>query len=770
MKTKRFLSLILTLAILSTFTTAYAAPLTPTGETVYENRTEITEGLFYDNTILTNSKDKRVETFSLEAAAGGPVYPIVAFGDVINDFMTIDDVIANAESRGLNVLGGINADFFYSSRSLPLGAVIAGGRLLTNNSDENMLGFDENGAFFSDHPNIQITLENLGGGETVDELTGAQHSNAGKTVEVHQLNRVRMAGSGIFLYDSGYDSVSTGTSLDGWGVIFRILDGTMTASGEMSLLVEQVIPSGKDYPLDDEHMVLTAQAASAFSTAYQNFSVGDRVTLKTTCSDERLAGAEYATGCGDLLVHEGKITEKSDWDQALIAVHPRTALGIKPDGSVIAYAVDGRRSSYSNGALLENIAADLIARGCNEVINLDGGGSTVMSVRLPGQEHSAIVNKPSGAVRKCATYILFVTDEKPTGKATMLHLGEDGAFILAGASMPLTLTATDSAGLPAAVPDDITVSCLYGQIEDGIYTAGAAGVDTITMTSSSGISGKASIHVTDTLDTLTLTDEATGEAPAVTGLEEDAVISLSLAATRLLRPVTVDRTQAVFTLTEGMGTVTEGVLTLTKGNVYKGELTVSLGGCQTAVPVSFKKPDNFSDTVGHWAESSIKLLYDNDAVNGVGDNRFDPDGIITRASFVTMIWNFLDKPAADSPCTFPDVAPGTWYYDQIAWSQSVGLIGGKGDGTFDPDGNLTREQGFTILYRLLHDLLRRELPAPDETALEAFSDADDVALYARDATESLVTYGLIYGSGGMIMPQHEMSRAEVATLLARAFF
>ncbi len=771
MKFKKALSLILTLAILSTLTAVYAAPLAPTGETVYHNRAEIAPGLLYDNSILVNSDGKRVETFSLETVPGGPVYPLVAFGDVINDFMTIDDVIANAEERGLNVLGGINADFFYSSRSLPLGAVVAGGRYLSGNSDENMLGFDENGAFFSDHPAIDITLENLGGGETVDELTGEVRSNAGKTVEVHQFNKVRMAGSGIFLYDDGYDSVSTGTSLDGWAVIFRILEGAMTVSGQMTLLVEQVIPAGKDYPLDDEHMVLTAQAASAFPTEYTKFSVGDRVTLKTTCSDERLAGAQYATGCGDLLVHEGQITDSAGWDQALIAVHPRTALGIKPDGGIIAYAVDGRRSSYSNGALLENVAADLLSRGCTEVINLDGGGSTVMSVRLPGQEHSAIVNRPSGTLRKCATYILFVSDEPPTGHASQLHLQEDGAFILAGASMPLTALATDSAGLPAPLPEDITFSCLTGTVENGVYTAGDTGVDTVTVSSpSAGISGQASVHVTDTVDTLTLTDAATGEAPAVTGLEGDTSVALSLTAAYLLRPVAAELSQAEITLTEGLGSVTEGVLTLTRGDILNGELTVSLGECTATIPISFKKPDGFSDTAGHWAEGSIKLLYDNGAVNGVGGNRFDPDGVITRAAFVTMIWNFLDNPASGAPCTFPDVAPESWYYDQTSWSQSVGLILGRDDGSFDPDGHLTREQGFTILYRLLHELLRRELPAPDGAALEGFLDAGDVAPYALDAAESLAAYGLIQGSDGMLMPRKEMTRAEVATLLARAFF
>lgn len=766
MNKKTFLSLLLSLAVAFTVTapaSAADAEPTPTGTPVYENRSEITEGLYYDNTILTKSNGKRAETFSLETTAGGPVYPIVFVGDVIDSYLTISEAIESAREQGLNVLGGINADFFYSSRSLPLGGVIGEGRYLTNVGEENLLAFDGDGAFFSPHPAVTMTLENQGGGE---------NANAGKSVTVDQLNRVRMADSGIFLYDINYNGGSTGTNLDGWGVVFRILDGELTVSCQMDLVVEEVIPSGRNFTLDEDHMVLTAQANSAFPTAYESFSVGDRVTLRTVCSDQRLVGAKWATGCGDLLAVDGKLTDKDGWDQALTAVHPRTAFGIKPDGSVVAYVVDGRQSSYSNGALLENIASDLLARGCDSVVNLDGGGSSVMSVRLPGQEAPTVVNRPSsGNPRRCSTYILFVSDAKPDGRPENLHIREDGAYILEGASMPLTLAATDAAGCPAELPGDVQITCANGTFEDGIYTAAETGVDTVAIYSpSTGASGQGTIHVTDKVDTFTVTDSATGRAPVLTGLGDGAVIGLDLAATRHLRPVTVDPTLAEYELTEGMGEVTDGVLTLIRAGKYEGALTVSIGGRSTTLPISFDIPKGFSDTNGHWAEKSIAILHENGVVDGVGDDRFEPEGLMTRAAFVTMLWNLMDKPGTDIPCTYEDVPQNAWFYPQVAWSQAIGLTNGTGDKTFDPNGKLTREQGFTILYRLLHDLLRRELPAPDASALKEFHDASKVSDFALDAVRSLSAYGLIQGTNGMLMPGDIMTRAQMATLLVRTFY
>lgn len=769
---KSVFSIIITAILAVTFIPSSCAAQGGTGDALYENTWELMDGFYYTNTISNNSSGKRVETFSVETTPDSPVYPIVMAEDKIYSTMTIDKMVEYAQSIGLNVHAAINADFFYTSMSMPLGGVIQEGEYITDMNDENMLAFGDEGAFFVSGPKVEMTLENHGGGEYTDGQSGETHSNKGVNVRVTHYNKMRTQTGGMFLYTSAYHESSTQTNLPGWAVIFKILEGTVTVSGEVRLQVEEVIPDGRNFKLDEQHMVLTAQSTSVYPEGYKSFSVGDEVTLKTVCSDKKLIDAKWGTGCGDAIVMDGAVTKKDSWDKDLTSIHPRTALGIKPDGSVIAYVVDGRQSAYSNGALLEEIAADMLARGCVTVVNLDGGASSVMSVRMPGQKLSSIVNRPSnGAPRSCSSYILFVSDTETDGDAARLNVSQDGAFVLARSELPLEFTATDGGGMPAKVPEDIVVTAKLGTFADGVYTAGdEGGVDVLSLWSPSlGIGGECRIHVLTEVDSISVTDAGTGKAPGLTGLEDGDSIKLNVSALRLTRSVAVTQALVEYSLTEGLGTVKDGVLTVTEGDVYEGTLTATLGGKTVETPVTRHKPTGFPDTKGHWADADIALLRDSGVVGGYGDGNFYPENPMTRAEFVTMLWKALDQPKVGSACTFNDVAPGSWYYDQIAWAQAVGITNGSGDGGFSPDGFLTREQGFTMIYRLL-STMRMELPEPDRTVLEAFADVGDVSDYAADGISSLVKYGLVNGMGNMLSPQGTLKRAQMAALLVRALF
>ncbi len=758
------------------FTLCAAAPAFAaeggTGAPIYENTVELAGGLSFGNVISFNSSGKRVEGYTLETTAGGDVYPIVMAEDMIYSAMNIEEMVAYAESTGLNVLGAVNADFFYSSMSLPLGGVIQDGRYISDMNGENMLAFTDSGAFCSVKPDVTMTLDNKGGGRYFDYDTGEFIDNQGKSVTVDHYNKVRTNAGGLFLYNSAFHSESTNTSLPGWAVIFRIISGEITVSGTVELQVEKVIPSGTDYPLEEGHMVLTSQANGRYPDTYKDFSAGDRVTLTTVCSDERLSNAVWGTGCGDMLVENGEMTDPEGWDQDLIKSHPRTAIGIKDDGSVVAYVVDGRSSTHSNGALMEEISADLIAKGCKTVVNLDGGGSSAMVVKLPGDDTCTVVNRPSdGKPRDCSTYILFVSDRKPDGIPARLGIENDGAFVLAGSPMGLEFTCTDRSGNPAPVPEDIDVSCELGTYDDGVYFAGGEpGVDKLSLRShSTGITGTATVHITDTVDSLTVTDAETGERPVLSDLEDGAVLELNVSATYLTRPVSISRDNVEYELTMGLGDVTEGVITFRKGEVTEGELTVSAGGQTLTYPVTFEAPVGFEDAAGHWAEESINRLYALGVVTGNDDGLYHPDGQMTRGGFVMMIWNALGKPTVDGVCQYTDVPEGIWYYDAVNWSQAVGLTSGSGDGIFNPDGSLTRQDAFTLIYKLL-DMMRLELPTGDETTLADFSDAGDISDYALAPVTSLAAYGLVSGNDNMLMPKKGLTRAEMAMLLCKALF
>ncbi len=96
------------------------------------------------------------------------------------------------------------------------------------------------------------------------------------------------------------------------------------------------------------------------------------------------------------------------------------------------YAVDGRQSGYSMGLSQMDLAEEMLARGCVWAVNLDGGGSTAMSVWLPGQEGPMCQPALRRQARSCATYLLLVTDREGDGEPDRLAMAEDGLVVLTG--------------------------------------------------------------------------------------------------------------------------------------------------------------------------------------------------------------------------------------------------------------------------------------------------------------------------------------------------
>lgn len=766
-----FVSLLLALAV-----PALAGPApeeTPPPEKwtpLYTNTSALAEDLTYTNQIFQNGEGRRVESFAVETGPRGTVYPIVATADSLYEAMKPEELAAVMRERGLNVLAAVNADFFYSSVKLPLGGVIEDGIYVTNTDTESLLAFDGDGAFFIDKPDVRLTLHNNGGGLTYDPERLTWASNAGKDVKVDHLNKIRNRTGGIFLYTTDYHPAHTDTTRAGWAVRFRVLSGKLTVSGSVELLVEEVLPDCTDIVIGEDHMVLTCPADGPYPEAYRDFAVGDRVTLTSECSDARLRNARWATGCGDLIVNEGAITDSANWDKSIAdARHPRTAIGVKPDGSVVALVIDGRSSAYSAGATMGELAARLVEMGCAFAVNLDGGGSSVMALKAPGEETCDIVNRPSGgSSRVCSTYILFVSDAVPDGVPASLHLAEDGAFVLAGARTLLTPLAADRAGSLADVPEGIVLTAEKGTVEDGVYFAPSEPcVDTVTLRSPDGrLMGAATLHITDTLDSLTVTDLDTGAPPALFEMEPGDRLDLALSGTYLRREVLMDGAPAEFSVTEGIGMLTEdGSFTAVDPTVPEGEITVSAGGVTVTLPVSLRI--RYFDILNHWARAYIAYLYDRGVVTGTPDRLYGPNVPMKRWEFAMMLWRALGSPALEGECMFTDVSPESEYYEAAKWGGQIGLIYGTDFGIFSPDDLIEREQAFTLVYRLL-TLLRKELPEADLAALDLFPDGAEVDGYARDAVAALIAAGVIAGSDGYILPHSTITRAELCKVTCEA--
>ena len=198
---------------------------------------------------------------------------------------------------------------------------------------------------------------------------GERGRKRGKTVTLTHFNKARNDVGGLYILDSAFSTVSTRTSTGGWMVRLKILDGAMTVSGEMTLEVTELYEGTEAQPIGDGYMILTAGTLGGNNEEFNKFAVGDIVTLETTCSDAALTDAKWGTGAADILAENGKTTDAVKQTTTISAINPRTAIGIKADGTIITYVIDGRRDSYSNGLTYTQLVNELLSMGCETVVN-----------------------------------------------------------------------------------------------------------------------------------------------------------------------------------------------------------------------------------------------------------------------------------------------------------------------------------------------------------------------------------------------------------------
>ena len=177
--------------------------------------------------------------------------------------------------------------------------------------------------------------------------------------------------------------------------------------------------------------------------------------------------------------------------------------------------------------------------------------------------------------------------------------------------------------------------------------------------------------------------------------------------------------------------------------------------------------DTFPDTRGHWAEQSIEFCVRNKLFTGVTSSSFEPETIMNRAMFVTVLSRMSDEIISGFPNSFSDVPRGEWYAQPCAWGSTNGIVSGTGNGKFEPLGAVSREQMAVFLFRYatLYGLTDGSF---DANAISAFTESGNVSPWATNAMAWAVGNGLITGrSAKSLCPQESAKRCEVATIISR---
>lgn len=168
---------------------------------------------------------------------------------------------------------------------------------------------------------------------------------------------------------------------------------------------------------------------------------------------------------------------------------------------------------------------------------------------------------------------------------------------------------------------------------------------------------------------------------------------------------------------------------------------------------------SFTDIAGHWAADDILRAAEAGLVKGIGDSRFDPDGLLNRGMFVTIIGRLLKIDPTlwavqEGMFPFTDVPSTSYYAPYVNWAVHTGITTGTSAFTFSPDATITRQEMATFLARI-GALTCYKFPTPtqEEASTANFADADSISGWAKDAVTLL--------QGLSILKGHENAEGEI---------
>lgn len=177
-----------------------------------------------------------------------------------------------------------------------------------------------------------------------------------------------------------------------------------------------------------------------------------------------------------------------------------------------------------------------------------------------------------------------------------------------------------------------------------------------------------------------------------------------------------------------------------------------------------------------WSHEGLDYCIYRGYIAGTSASTVAPTGVCTRAQLVSILYRMQGEPTtvkdyelAKLRAPFNDVPRGQWYTDAIWWAKLMDVVSGTSATTFDPSGEITREQLAVILYNYTKQFAPGSLTATG--SLAGFPDAGSVSSWARTEMAWAVGNGLISGtgSGGVayLSPKGSATRAQVAAILMR---
>ncbi|WP_046498246.1 S-layer homology domain-containing protein [Syntrophomonas zehnderi] len=775
------------------------------GNVYYETQSEIYDNASYHEQLAGHSANGIERAYFVNAdTQGTDLKPYVFEGEVTGTY-TMDTMISSLESQGYKVVAGINGDIYDTASGTPKGLTIHNGKIKTSGyAPEYVISFNESGAASLEKVSLGYTLKGTINvptvvttpvSEPVQPTDGIQPTDATQSEESLQsadetqpvdsieptepvvaqqtvyvptpynadigfFNVPHGAAKALHLYNRQYAS-STKTA---GKTVEVILDAgspenaELTVGGTITATVAEVRNGNCNTPIGDNQLVLSTAGDSAYAVQLAQLIPGSTVEISVYDWGGNLTNSKEAIGVYYVLYDKGQF--KSGGTN----LNPRTVIGIKPDGTLMLYVLDGRQPGFSAGLGLTDVARHLVALGCSTVVNMDGGGSSVMAVREGGINSKAVAkNSPSGkSQRKTTNGLLLVYDQRGDSDAKHLHTYPSQPLAMPGADIKLTTYASNGKYEPVPLPNGVEyrVDSNSGSSVDGngLFTAGNTIGTAVIEAASGDLRTTAKVDIQNNITFTTNVQNIT--------IDPGKTFDINVTAKFGFAPIASKDSLFTWTCDPVVGTIDgNGYFQATNQSGISGNIYVEYNGVKQTIPVQVGAASiNFADTATHWARDYIGKLAARGVVTGMGNNFYLPDDSLTRAQFLTMLAKTihdLDVTQA-TPAGFADVPATEWYYNYVNWGFEKGIVKGLDETTFAPNEKITREQMATMLDNFTKST---DFVLPETNPGVSFKDSSLISPWAVDSVNKIVSLGIIGGyPEGDFKPQGNATRAEAATV------
>ncbi len=345
---------------------------------------QLTDGLEYTE-IRKGMERGPVNIYEMRLSPDAELKPdLIMANNEFSGFERLDDM---AEEN--NGLAAINGGFFWQAGH-PIGLYISEQRLIREPSD------NRSALFYSTDHEATIKRSYFHGGEAkIQELD--------LEIDVDGVNRNRTRGDAIIYTPEHGESTDTTTS---------------TARNHQELTIEngkihELNPGDSDIP--SEGMVLSIH--ETYTRDIDNLDqIEEDMEIEIDWDlghDKELEEIAFGLGGGPRIMEDGDVDIRSKEEDISENIttgrSPRTTAGVTSEGELILTVVDGRQSNVSIGMTLEELGDLMAARGADDALNLDGGGSSMMW--LDGEYQ----NNPNGnnsyhGIRELANAIILTEE------------------------------------------------------------------------------------------------------------------------------------------------------------------------------------------------------------------------------------------------------------------------------------------------------------------------------------------------------------------------